>query len=312
MPVSSFGYDSDVGQQPGPGGWWPGTNRGGSGAASGIDYGPTGPGSSGEITQISDLINQINRGAQTKANEARIPMAPTLEAQSSRNIQGELQGQLPPDVLALIGQQAAEAGVASGSVGSPAAYLKALGLTSLQQEETGQRDLSAAYARNPAAPIYDASGQLITPYQAAQLRLQAARLDQGGAPGGTISTPRGGSPGYGAYSPPVGIDYSGTTTGATYIPPANPTATWLQSIGYITQPGTNTLTYPGPTAQPGTGSASYVDPTTNQMIDYSTGHPIAADQGGPVLPGMATNLNPTPSFSADIDWNNLFAAQPPT
>lgn len=305
MAITSFGYDTTVGQQPGPGGWWPGTggSRGGASTGGQIDYSATGPGAAGSIGQISDLINQINRGAQTQANQARIPMAPTLEAESSRNIQSELQGNLPPDVLALIGQQAAEAGVASGSTGSPAGYLKALGLTSLGQTEAGQRDLSAAYARNPGAPIYDTSRQLITPLESAQLGLEASRLGGGGGGYGSPST-RGGSPGYGAYSAPGDLGYSSTAVDSGYTPNAawatDPQAAWLNSIGYGA----------GPMGQPGTGSAVYVDPTTHQMIDYSTGSPVGV-QGGPVLPGMSTNLTPPP-FSSDIDWSNLFAGSPGT
>lgn len=311
MAITSFGYDTTVGQQPGPGGWWPGTggSRGGSSAGGQIDYSATTPGASGEIGQISDLINEINRGAQTQANQARIPLAPTLEAQSSRNIQGELQGQLPPDVMALIAQNAAAAGVASGSVGSPAGYLKALGLTSLGQTEAGQRDLSAAYARNPGAPIYDPSKQLITPYQAAELGLQAEGLaTRGGGGGYGAPSTRGGSPGYGSYSP--------DTTTSTAPGPAMGSSIpfdWLASIGYGGSPltststggGTMNIVPPGSELWPNEGV--YVDPTTMQAYDYSSGAPVDYFSPGPAEPGMGTNLNPSPITPTDYSWDQIFA-----
>jgi hypothetical protein len=131
--------------------------------------------------QISDLINSITRGAQTQALQARIPGGPALEEQSSANIGSELRGELPADVLRQLQQQSAERGVATGSPGSPntnAAYLRALGLTSLDLTGRGQSQLTAAEGRNPAAPIYDPSAQLITPYQGAQLGAEQTRLNQ--------------------------------------------------------------------------------------------------------------------------------------
>ena len=133
------------------------------------------------LSALSDTINAITRNAQTQANQARIPGAANLEAQSSANIGSELEGQLPADVVRQLSQQAAERGVAIGSPASPnsrAALLRALGLTSLDLTGRGQAELSAAYGRNPAAPIFDPSTQLITPYQGAQLGAEQTRLEQ--------------------------------------------------------------------------------------------------------------------------------------
>lgn len=130
---------------------------------------------------ISDLINSITRGAQSQALQARIPGGPALEEQSSANIGSELRGELPTDVLNRLRQASAERGVATGSPGSPntnAAYLRALGLTSLDLTGRGQAELTTAEGRNPAAPIYDPSAQLITPYQGAQLGAEQTRLNQ--------------------------------------------------------------------------------------------------------------------------------------
>ena len=303
MPaVSGYAFDpSTIGQQPGAGGWWPGAAGGGRTAGGAIDYSPTTAGAAGgDIGQISDLINEINRGAQTQANQARIPGAAGLEAKSSANISSELGGQLPPDVLALLGEQAAQAGVSSGSPGGPAGYLRALGLTSLQQEQTGQQNLSAAYARNPGAPIYDASKQLITPYESAQLALEAAGLAGRGGGGG--AAPRG------TAAPSGGGTYTGTTPAA----PGGPTGTtvpfdWLASINYGGSPtglpgsGTTNIVPPGSDLFPNAGI--YFDPATNQTYDASTGELV--DTLSPSQTG--TNLQPTPVTPTDYSWDQVFA-----
>src|SRR5690348_3255411 len=98
----------------------------GATAAGNLAAGPT-------LQSLSDLINSINRNAQQSANEGRIPNDPALEAQSSKNIGSELQGQLPQDVVTQLGQRAAERGISMGSPGSDnsnSGLLRALGLTS--------------------------------------------------------------------------------------------------------------------------------------------------------------------------------------
>lgn len=153
----------------------PGTYGGG-----GLDSPPYTAESTGMAT-LSEQINAINRAAQQQANLSRIPNAPALEAQSSEMIGQQLMGEVPEDVLGLLGQQAAERGISTGLAGSPAAdaaYLRALGLTSIGQMEAGQKNLSAAYARSPAAPIFDVSTQLTTPYQSQQLQLRRDELAQ--------------------------------------------------------------------------------------------------------------------------------------
>jgi len=150
-------------------------------AYSTSDYSASLYGPDKSLAELAGEINTINRTAQQMANLGRIPGAAGLEAQSSRNIQQQLAGQVPTDVLNMLGTQAAERGVAMGMSGSPAAnaaYMRALGLTSIGQQEAGQRSLSAAYARNPAAPIFDVTSQITTPYQKAQLQLQRDQLRQ--------------------------------------------------------------------------------------------------------------------------------------
>ncbi len=172
---------------------------------------------------LADTINNLYRGAQTQANAARVPNSPAMEEQSSKMIGEQLTGQLPSDVINMIKQGAAEraigTGVGIGSGNANAAYLRALGLTSRDQQESGQRNLSAAYARNPAAPIMNLESQVITPLQAAQLDLERQRLN--------ASTRGGGSGGGGGYS----IPSSGGGVG--YSPPTAQTLFGNGRTGYV-------------------------------------------------------------------------------
>jgi len=217
--------------------------------------------SASNIGAISDLVNSINLKAQQAANQARIPGAAGLETKSSANIGQELAGQVPTDVTNLLAQQAAETGTSTG-MNTNAAYLKALGLTSLGQEQAGQQNLSAAYARNPVAQTFDPTTQLLTPAQGAQLNLgyqteadRAAEAQQqlaieaargsggrGGSPFGygsggtdTGSSPfTTGEPGMYSYSSPS------TTTLSSGEPTSNPSFNWLASLGAYTPAGSQT------------------------------------------------------------------------
>jgi hypothetical protein len=205
----------------------------GAGAARGpamfANYNATLPGTAGtasenlaaspQLAQLTELLNKINLAGQTAANVARIPDAAALEEKSSANISDELAGKLPQDVLNLLAQQGAERGVATGAPGSPnanAAYLRALGLTSLGQQQTGQQNLTAAYARNPVAPLVDPSRLILTPTEAGNLAIGAGGLGldwfkalSSGGRGGGVS-------GGGGYAP------TRTTTG--------PDMSWLDAL----------------------------------------------------------------------------------
>lgn len=173
-----------------------------------------------DLTSLTDLVNTLNRNAQTSANAARIPNNPALEQASSANIANLLGGVIPQDVRNNLYQSAAERGVAMGSPGSDnanAALLRSLGLTSLDLQQLGQQNLTAADARNPAAPIFNPGSQLITPAQLGQLNnaagflgldwYKALHTNVGGYGGG-----QGGGRGAG-YSPDPTNQYSGGASG---------------------------------------------------------------------------------------------------
>lgn len=223
------------------------------------------------LESLSNLINQINLNAQQQANAGRIPNAPALESASSANIAAELAGQVPQDVVNLLAQKGAERGVGMGAPGSPnsnAAYLQALGLTSLQQQQLGQQNLTSALGRNPVAPIFDPSKMLLTPDQAGRLNLgqQQLALDWWNALHGQPTSGRGRGGG-------------GETTGQ---PTTGGGVDWFPRMG-------------------GTPSTGGIRPAPIPY-DYSTdayGNPVNPETGEPLWTDVYGGFNPeNPS-----DWN---------
>jgi len=132
--------------------------------------------------QVIQLANEINQRSQQQANAGRIPQGAELEALSSGNINRALSGQLDESVINQLAQRQAERGaqmgIASGSPSNNAAYLKALGLNSLDLMNTGQGWLTQAVGRNPAAPIWNAGNMVLTPEQQAQIDIQNRTLSE--------------------------------------------------------------------------------------------------------------------------------------
>lgn len=231
-------------------------------------------GESDRLGKLGDIINQMNRNAQKQSLQARIPNAPALETKSSANIGSELGGQVPQDVMNLLGQEAAERGVATGAVGSPnanAAYLRALGLTSLQEQQQGQADLTRAYARNPAAPIFDPTTQLITPYQGALIsEANAANnlgvnrlLQSGNIAQQELNLERL------RYASPS-LNYGGTTTGTNPLTGAD-----------LFEPETYSASTGGGTSGTGFTYSIPGDAFQGNFYDYTPPSPLPSDYGIP-------------------------------
>lgn len=135
----------------------------------------------GNMSQLYSLYGGINNFmAGQAANQLKLNM-PNYEGligQRSKLIGEELAGQVPQDVVDLLIQQAAERGIATGSPVSPnsnAAYLRALGLTSLDLTKRGTADLSTAVHDTPTAPLSNPTQMFITP-DAIQEAQMAANL----------------------------------------------------------------------------------------------------------------------------------------
>ena len=96
--------------------------------------------------------------------------------QRMENTQQMLEGDLPQDVVNQIAQQSAERGVGGGGVSpnSNAAYLRALGLNSLDMQQQGSANLTAAIADTPVAELWNPAS-LWVPTVLGQQEAQAAQ-----------------------------------------------------------------------------------------------------------------------------------------
>lgn len=131
----------------------------------------------GALYGLSTGVGSASAAGQAAQYNANLPGYQNLMTTASGDIQNELEGQLSPDVINQITESAAERGVATGAPGGPngnAAYLKALGLTSLGLEEQGQQDLTAAIGRTPVGPAFNPASMLVTPGEQQSSAAQAA------------------------------------------------------------------------------------------------------------------------------------------
>lgn len=130
-----------------------------------------------------DLANQINEFMAGQANNqyvSNLPNYANMVGARTENIGQQLKGQLPQDVINQISQQAAERGVGNGMTGGPntnSAYLRALGLNSLQMQQQGNQNLSAAINDTPVAPLFNPAS-MIVPNYFGQQELSNARAGQ--------------------------------------------------------------------------------------------------------------------------------------
>lgn len=208
-------------------------NQGGGGGA-GADYQSSAisgnRSSVPQLEQLTQLINSINQTAQQTANAGRIPGGAALEGQSSGNISRALAGELDPSVIRRLGQAAAERGVSSGSpmgAGTNAEYLRSLGLTSLDLQNTGQNWLTQATGRNPAAPLFNPASMLLTPEQLAQIDLERQRLAIQSRAANYPTHGLGGGGGFGGgggvlpspWRSPITSGTGGSSGGTTLSPP---------------------------------------------------------------------------------------------
>ena len=167
------------------------------------------------LPSLIDLGQQVNpaTAAQYYGN---IPNYTGLNAQSSANIGAMLQGQVPQDVVNQIAQRAAERGVITGQT-SPASYLQALGLNSLQMQQQGEALLGQSVARNTRAPFFAPGSGFISPdaQQSAQMAAnvyQAAPVPSAANANALRSAQTGLNTGYRAAASPFAL-YSGGGSG---------------------------------------------------------------------------------------------------
>lgn len=259
-----------------------------------------------DLSSLTNLVNQLNLQAQQTANAGRIPNDPALEAQSSSNIGSLLGGNIPQDVVTQLAQQAAERGVSIGSPGSDNAnssLLRSLGLTSLDLQQLGQQNLTAAVGRNPVAPLFDPTSQLINPYQQGTLNNEANKLALAWA--SLLNQGRGG---YGGRS--------GTGTPTT---PTTPDMSWfsraLASAGGLNQPvGAPNVLAPSSTTydpnNPFDPLNQYQNVVSSPTQDTSTLFPTVTSRVGYDISSPPTSLGyDQPIDTSTIDPFNLYGSE---
>ena len=130
------------------------------------------------------LANQAN---QFQTQQARMPFQMNLPGYQSNvgqralNTRSYLQGQVPQDVTDQIIQRGGERGVAMGSPGSPnanAAWLRALGLTSLGLQQQGSQQFSQEIQDTPYPQLWNPL-ELYLGDRKAQQELEAAKGPRG-------------------------------------------------------------------------------------------------------------------------------------
>lgn len=133
------------------------------------------------LRNLGGQVNQFNLNQRRNQVELSVPGLRGLEAQSAGNIGAALRGELPGDVINQILTNAAEFGVSSGTGGggrdianiAPGTLsghmgLRSLGLSSLDQTRWGEGALAGAINRAPSVPLYDISGNFVSPEQQQQ------------------------------------------------------------------------------------------------------------------------------------------------
>ena len=170
---------------------------------------------------LGNVQSLINLGAAVNPATAaqyygNIPNYGGLNQQSSANIGSMLRGEVPQDVVNQIAQRAAERGVITGQT-SPASYLQALGLNSLQMQQQGEALLGQSVARNTRAPFYAPASGFVSPdaQQSAQMAAnmyQAAPVPSAAQGNALRAAQSGLNTGYRAAASPFAL-YSGGGSG---------------------------------------------------------------------------------------------------
>lgn len=227
------------------------------------------------LTQLGGGVNQFNTEQTNAMLSSLIPNYAGMTQQASGDILQNLAGNVPTDVINQIIQSAAERGVVTG--GGPnanAAYLRALGLTSLGQQAAGQQQLNARIGATPFPKPFDVTGGMVTPEQqqaaqtasnvyaaapdpmaSANAAMNALTRGMGVGGGGVSGAPGMTAPAGGGYPMNFGFGAGNLGSGAEPGSPAayNSWNSWWNTGG---APATDYSNYPGveSTGQPNFGS----------------------------------------------------------
>lgn len=121
-------------------------------------------------------LNPFNQSQLLGQYNMAIPNYAALTQTASGNAMQQLSGQVPTDVINELLTGAAERGITGGMPGSPnsnAAYLRALGLTSIGQQATGMQNLHQLSADAPIAQPFNPASMFVTPEQQQEAQMAA-------------------------------------------------------------------------------------------------------------------------------------------
>ena len=226
---------------------------------------------SGDISQLGNIsslttgLDSASAGGYLSSLESLIPGYSGLSSTASSDISSLLSGQLPQDVLSQLNTQAAQRGVSfdASSPNTDAAALRAMGLTSLNLEQSGLSGLQGLIGENqvtqanPSAGLVSPSDQQSAqtaanvyasspnPSAAAAANLAAAKT---GTSMGASQVPTSSS---GVPLASTGTGYSGGSGGsgtggvvATTSAALSPSQQYLQDSASISDTLSNILTPP--------------------------------------------------------------------
>lgn len=165
----------------------PGSYRAGSsGSGGGLDRSGVVP-----YANLAATTNRFMTDEARKPYEVNLPGYSDMVAKRSSNTGELLAGKVPGDVLNQIIQAGAERGILTGSPGGAnanAAWLRALGLTSLGLQQQGSQNLSQSISDTPVSPLMNPAS-LYVPEDASNRELSAARSGMGRGASGASSIP---------------------------------------------------------------------------------------------------------------------------
>lgn len=142
-------------------------------------------------------INKFMNGQALQSYNSNLPGYANAVGQRSENTASMLKGELPQDVINQIAQNSAERGVGGGQSGGPnsnAAYLRALGLNSLDMMGAGSKELSQSISDTPVPELWNPASLWVPTVLGQQEQAAAAAgLAAGKSAGGAASMPRNGS-----------------------------------------------------------------------------------------------------------------------
>lgn len=130
----------------------------------------------GSLENTAANLNTFNQGQLLGQYNMAIPNYAALTQTASGNAMQQLEGQVPQDVISQLLTGAAERGITGGVPGSPnsnAAYLRALGLTSIGQQQQGMANLHQLTAGAPIAQPFNPASMFVTPEQEQEAQMAA-------------------------------------------------------------------------------------------------------------------------------------------